>query len=43
MLDIWSVLCVLYVSGGISYSDRSVCAGHMVSAMCSLCEWCDLI
>ena len=43
MLDMWSVLCVIYVSGRIEYSDRSVCAGHVVSAVCYLCEWWDLI
>ena len=43
VLDMWSVLCVLYVGGGMKYSDRSVCAGHMVSAVCSLCGWWDLI
>ena len=42
-LDMWSVLCVIYVSGGIQYSDRSVGAGHMVSAVCSLCGWWDVI
>ena len=36
VLDMWSVLCVLYMGGGMKYSDMSVCAGHMVSAMCSL-------
>ena len=43
MLDIWSVLCVLYVGGGIEYSGRSVCTGHVLSAVCSLCRWWDLI
>ena len=43
VLDMWSVLCVLYMGGGMKYSDMSVCAGHMVSAMCSLCGWWDLI
>ena len=43
VLDIWSVVCVLHVGGGIKYSDRTVLTGHMVSAVCSLCGWWDLI
>ena len=42
-LDIWSVLCVLYVGGGMKYSDRTVLTGHMVSAVCSLCGCWDVI
>ena len=38
VLDKWSVLCILYVGGGIKYSDRAVRTGHVVSAVCSVCE-----
>ena len=43
VLDMWSVLCVLYVGGGVLNSDRTVLTGHVVSAVCSLCGWWDLI
>ena len=34
ILDMWSVLCVPYVCGGIYYSDRTVDTGHVVSVVC---------
>ena len=43
VLDMWSVLVIIYVGGGMKYSDMSVYVGHMVSAVCSLCGWWDLI
>ena len=63
VLDKWSVLCVLYVGGGIYiviggtghvvicvfcmwvvvYSDRTVLTGHVVSVVCSVSWWWDLI
>ena len=43
VLDIWSVLCVLYVGGGISHSDRTVLTGHVVSVVCSVSGCWDLI
>ena len=43
VLDMWSVLCVLYAGGRFNYSDRSVCTGHVVSAVCSICGCWDLI
>ena len=43
VLDMWSVLCVLYMGGGVLNSDRTVLTGHVVSAVCSLCGWWDLI
>ena len=39
----WSMLCVPYVGVGVKYSDRNVCTGHVVSAVCSVCGWWDLI
>ena len=42
-LDMWSVLCVLYVGGGILYSHRTIRTGQVVSALCSLCGWWYLI
>ena len=43
VLDMWSLLCVPYVGGGIYYSSRTVRTGHVVSAVCSICGWLDLI
>ena len=70
VLDIWSVLCVMYVGGMFKYSDwnvaywicgqcfvfhmwllgsniaiiiRSVRTGHVVSVVCSVSWWWDLI
>ena len=38
VLDMWSVLCVLYVQVvSIKYSDRTVRTGHVVSVVCSIC------
>ena len=34
ILDMWSVLCVPYVYGGIYYTDRTVRTGHVVSVVC---------
>ena len=33
VLDMWSVLCVLYVGGGVLNSDRTVRTGHVVSVV----------
>ena len=38
VLDMWSVLCVLYVGVGIKYSDRTVRTGHVVSVIFYACE-----
>ena len=43
IMDKWSVLCVPYVGVGIYYSSRNVHTGHVVSAVCSICGWWDLI
>ena len=43
IMDKWSVLCVPYVGVGIYYSSRTVHTGHVVSAVCSICGWWDLI
>ena len=37
ILDMWSVLCVPYVGGGVQNSDRTVHTGHVVSVVCSIC------
>ena len=34
ILDMWSVLCVLYVGGGVKNSDRTVRTGHVISVVC---------
>ena len=34
ILDMWSVLFVPYVCGGIQYSDMTVITGHVVSVVC---------
>ena len=39
VLDMWSVLCVPYVDGGIKYSDRTVRTGHVVSVVSYVCGW----
>ena len=39
VLDMWSVLCVLYVGGGVYNSDGTVRTGHVVSVVCSICGW----
>ena len=43
LLDMWSVLCVPYLGGGILYSDRTIRTGRVVSAVCSVCWWWHLI
>ena len=43
VLDMWSVLCVPYVGGGVQYSVGTVRTGHVVSAVCSVCGWWGLI
>ena len=43
VLDMWSVLCVPYLGGGILYSDRTIRTGRVVSAVCSVCWWWYLI
>ena len=43
VLDMWSVFCVSYVAVRISHSHRTVCAGHVVSAVCSVSGWWDII
>ena len=38
ILDMWSVLCVPYVGGGVKKnSDGTVRTGHVVSVVCSVC------
>ena len=41
--EMWSVLCVPYLGGGILYSDRTIRTGQVVSAVCSVCGWWYLI
>ena len=41
--DMWSVLCVPYLGDRILHSDRTVRTGHVVSVVCSVCWWRDLI
>ena len=43
ILDMWSVLCVLYVGGMGLNSDRTVHTGHVVSVVCSVCGWWNII
>ena len=43
IMDMWSVLYVPYVGGGILYSNSTMSTGHVVSAVCSICGWWDLI
>ena len=39
----WSVLFVMYEGGMFKYSDRTVHTGHVVSVVCSVCVWWNLI
>ena len=41
--EMWSVLCVPYLGGGILCSDRTIRTGPVVSAVCSVCGWWYLI
>ena len=41
--EMWSVLCVPYLGGGILYSDRTIRTGNVVSVVCSISWWWDLI
>ena len=43
VLDMWSVLFVMYVGGMFKYSDWAERTGHVVSVVCSICCWWDLI
>ena len=43
VLDMWSVLFVMYEGGGVYNSDRTVRTGHVVSVVCSVCVWWNLI
>ena len=43
VLDMWSVLCVPYMGGGVYYSDRTVRNGHVVSDVCFVNGCWDLI
>ena len=43
LLDMWSVLFVLYVSGMFKYSDWNERTGYVISVLCSICGCCDLI
>ena len=43
VLDIWSVLCVMYVGGMFKYSDWNKRTGYVVSVLCSICGCWDLI
>ena len=42
-LDMWSVLFVMYVSGMLKYSDWNERTGYVVSVLCFVCGWWDLI
>ena len=37
------MLFVMYEGGMFKYSDWTVHTGHVVSAVCYLCDWWDLI
>ena len=43
VLDMWSVLFVMYVGRMSLYSDWTECTGHVVSVVCLICRWWDLI
>ncbi len=43
ILDMWSVLFVMYEGGMYLYSDWTVHTGHVVSVVCSVCVWWNLI
>ena len=43
ILDMWSVLFLSCAGGLIKYSDRTVRTGHVVSVVCSVSWWWDLI
>ena len=36
LLDMWSVLCVMYVGGMFKYSDWNERTGHVISVLCSI-------
>ena len=42
ILDMWSVLCVLYVVVESNIVIRTVRTGHVVSVVCYVCGWCGL-
>ena len=43
LLDIWSVLFVLYVGVVFKYSDWNERTGYVISVLCSICGCSDLI
>ena len=43
VLDMWSVLFVMYVGGMFKYSDWNEHTGYVVSVLCSICVCWDLI
>ena len=43
LLDMWSVLFVLYVGGMFKYSDWNERTGYVISVLCSICGFWDLI
>ena len=43
LLDMWSVLFVLYVGGMFKYSDWNERTGYVISVLCSICGCWDLI
>ena len=43
VLDMWSVLFVMYVGGMFKYSYWNERTGHVVSVLCSICGCWDLI
>ena len=43
VLDMWSVLCVMYVGGMFKYSDWNERTGYVISILCSICGCWDLI
>ena len=43
LLDMWSVLFVLYVGVVFKYSDWNEHTGYVISVLCSICGYWDLI
>ena len=43
VLDMWSVLFVMFVGGMFKYSDLNEHTGCVVSVLCSICGCWDLI
>ena len=43
LLDMWSVFFIMYVGGMFKYSDWNERTGYVVSVVCSVSWWWDLI